>query len=44
MMKQLGVKVKDGEEADVSEEDLMRVPLDRIMASVKNGNYGRTGL
>lgn len=44
MLKQLGVKVKDGEEADVSEEDLMRVPLNRIMATVKSGNHGLTGL
>ena len=44
MMNQLGVKVKDGEDAELSEEDLMRVPLDRILSTVKNGNYGRTGL
>jgi hypothetical protein len=44
MMNQLGVKSKDGEDGEVSEEDLMRVPLDRIMASVKSGNHGRTGL
>ncbi len=45
-MKQLGVKHNKGEEKeeDVSEEDLMRVPLERIMSTVKTGNYGRTGL
>ena len=40
----MGVKVKDGEDAEMSEEDLMRVPLERILSTVKNGNHGRTGL
>jgi hypothetical protein len=44
MMDKLGVKAKGGDEAEVSEDDLMKVPLERIMANIKTGNYGRTGL